>query len=60
MYCSFGLLVIRVSDEVTIETKVLGHDSYAKGVKSIVEAVLKSQFEKRNYSIFDLIEDGVL
>jgi dihydrodipicolinate reductase len=48
------------NDQVTIETKVLGHDSYAKGVKAIVEAVIQNQFENKNYSIFNLIEAKML
>lgn len=48
------------SDEVTLETKVLGHDSYANGVQKIVEAVLKYRFENRSYTVFDLIENNML
>jgi 4-hydroxy-tetrahydrodipicolinate reductase len=48
------------SDEVTIETRVLGHDSYAKGVKTIIEAVLKFSFNNKKYTIFDLIENNML
>jgi 4-hydroxy-tetrahydrodipicolinate reductase len=48
------------SDEVTIETKVLGHDSYANGVKMIIEAVLKYSLENRKYTIFDLIDNNML
>ena len=47
-------------DEVTIETKVLGHDSYAKGVKTIVETVLKNRFEDKRYTVFDLIDNNIL
>lgn len=43
-------------DEVTIETKVLGHSSYSKGVKQILVAVLKHNFEKKKYSVLDLID----
>jgi len=43
------------NDEVTIETKVLGHESYAQGIKTIIETVLKSQLENKRYSILDLI-----
>ena len=48
------------NDQVTIETKVLGHDSYAKGVKVIVESVLKHKFENKRYSVLDLIESRLL
>jgi len=48
------------NDQVSIETKVLGHDSYAKGVKAIVEAVVQNRFENRKYSIFDLIDNKFL
>jgi len=47
-------------DEVTIETKVLGHESYAKGVNAIVEAVLKHELENRRYTVLDLIEKNML
>ncbi len=47
-------------DEVLIETKVLGHASYIKGVKKIIEAVLKNSFEKKRYAIFELIDLNML
>lgn len=47
-------------DEVTIETKVLGHDSYVKGVKKIIDVVLKHNLEKRRYSILELIDQKLL
>ncbi len=43
------------NDEITIETKVLGHDSYANGVKTILEIVEKSSLDNKRYSILDLI-----
>jgi 4-hydroxy-tetrahydrodipicolinate reductase len=43
-------------DEVVIETKVLGHNSYAKGVKKIVDTVINHKLEKRRYSVFELID----
>lgn len=43
-------------DEITLETKVLGHDSYAKGVKRIIGAVLKNNPENKRYSVLDLID----
>jgi 4-hydroxy-tetrahydrodipicolinate reductase len=48
------------SDEVTIETKVLGHDSYANGVKTIIESVLKYSLENKKYMILDLIDKDML
>jgi len=47
-------------DEVTIETKVLGHDSYTKGVKMIVEMLLKFRLENKKYTVFDLIDTDLL
>jgi 4-hydroxy-tetrahydrodipicolinate reductase len=44
------------NDEITIETKVLGHDSYAKGVMAIIEMVLKTTLENKRYTILELIE----
>jgi len=48
------------NDEVTIETKVLGHDSYSRGVKAIIETALKHRFENKKYSVFDLIDKDML
>ncbi len=48
------------SDEVTIETKVLGHDSYANGIKVIIETVLKNSLENKKYTILDLIDNNML
>lgn len=48
------------TDEITFETKVLGHDSYSKGVKKIIEAVLNHSFARRRYSVFDLIDQNML
>ena len=48
------------NDEITIETKVLGHESYAKGTKTIIEAVIKNRFENKKYTILDLIDNGML
>ena len=48
------------NDEVTIETKVLGHDSYAKGVKTIIERILKYHLENKKYTILDLIDNNML
>lgn len=48
------------NDEVSIETKVLGHDSYAKGVKMIIQSVLKNKLENRKYTVLDLIDKDML
>jgi 4-hydroxy-tetrahydrodipicolinate reductase len=48
------------TDEVTIETKVLGHSSYAKGVKTIIETVLKHKLDNKRYTILDLIDNNML
>ncbi len=48
------------SDEITIETKVLGHDSYARGTKKIIELVLKYSLENKRYTVFDLIDANML
>jgi dihydrodipicolinate reductase len=47
-------------DEVIIETKVLGHASYAKGVKKIIDAILKHKLKKKRYSILELIDNGLI
>lgn len=48
------------NDEITIQTKVLGHESYAKGVKAISEAVMKFPLENKKYMVWDLIREGKL
>lgn len=48
------------TDEITIETKVLGHNTYANGVKAIITAVLKHNLENRRYTVLDLIEKNML
>jgi dihydrodipicolinate reductase len=48
------------TDQITIETKVLGHDSYANGVKTIIETVLKSHLENKKYTILEFIENNML
>lgn len=48
------------NDELTIETKVFGHNSYASGVKAILETIVKQNLENRRYSIFELIESNLL
>jgi 4-hydroxy-tetrahydrodipicolinate reductase len=48
------------SDEVTLETKVLGHDSYAKGVGAIIEAMIKHPLENKKFTVLDLIDQNLL
>ena len=48
------------NDEVTIETKVLGHDSYANGVKTIIDTVLRCSLENKKYTVLDLIDNNML
>ena len=47
-------------DEIVLETKVLGHNSYAKGVKRIIETVLKFSLENKKYTVLDLIDNNML
>jgi dihydrodipicolinate reductase len=47
-------------DQVIIETKVLGHDSYVNGVKKIITAVLENSLEKRTYNVLELIDRNML
>lgn len=47
-------------DEITLQTKVLGHQSYASGVGKIIGAVLKHNLENRIYSVFELIGNDML
>ncbi|MBV4357191.1 dihydrodipicolinate reductase C-terminal domain-containing protein [Pinibacter aurantiacus] len=47
-------------DQVIIETKVLGHDSYVNGVKKIINAVLENSFERRKYDVLELIDRNML
>lgn len=58
---AFHKIVIKDGeDEISITTKVHGHDSYARGTGKIIEAVLKYPLEDKLYSVFDLIEEGML
>lgn len=58
---AYHKIVIRDGlDEVTVETKVMGHDSYTHGVRRIVEAVINHTFDKKRYSVVDLINDNML
>ncbi len=58
---AFHKIVIKDGDdEITIETKVLGHKSYANGVKKIIEMVLKYNLESKKYTVLDLINYNML
>lgn len=48
------------NDEVSIQTKVLGHDSYAKGVRMIIQLVLENKLEYKRYTVLDLIDKNML
>ena len=54
------LVISDGNDQVTIETKVLGHDSYARGVKAVIEAVVNLQLENKKYTVLDLIDKNLL
>ncbi len=54
------ILIKDGNDSVSIETKVLGHDSYANGVKRIIEVLLKYKLENKKYTVLDLIENNML
>ncbi len=48
------------SDEISIETKVLGHNSYTNGLKQILDTVLKYSLENKKYTVLDLIDSNML
>lgn len=48
------------NDQVTIVTKVLGHNSYASGVKQIIDMVMPLELENKRYSILDLFDTHIL
>jgi 4-hydroxy-tetrahydrodipicolinate reductase len=54
------IVISNGNDEITIETKVLGHDSYAEGLKLIIEAALTNSLENRRYTVLDLIASNML
>jgi len=43
---------------IKIETKVLGHDSYADGVRQIVSSIGKIELENRTYQITEFARNG--
>ncbi|MCF2494720.1 dihydrodipicolinate reductase C-terminal domain-containing protein [Dyadobacter chenhuakuii] len=44
------------NDALTIETKVLGHASYAAGVRQIIDLILKTDLENRRYNVLELMQ----
>ena len=53
---AFHKILIKDGDEeITIETKVLGHSSYTKGIKKIIEAILKSDLINKTYNVWEII-----
>jgi 4-hydroxy-tetrahydrodipicolinate reductase len=48
------------NDEVVIETKVLGHDSYVNGVRTIIETCINHSLENKKYTVLDLIDKEML
>ena len=44
------------TDELAIETKVFGHDSYANGVKEILEICLNHNLENKRYTVLELMD----
>lgn len=48
------------NDQVVLQTKVLGHSSYAKGVRAIVRSVALHTLECKRYTVLDLIDAGLL
>jgi 4-hydroxy-tetrahydrodipicolinate reductase len=44
------------TDELCIETKVSGHDSYANGVKEILGICLNRSLENKRYPVLELME----
>lgn len=44
-------------EEIVIETKILGHGSYVRGVEKIIDLILKRRhWDKRKYSVLELFE----
>lgn len=46
------------NDELLIETKVLGHDSYANGVRAILEICLNETLENKRYTVLELMSNN--
>jgi hypothetical protein len=54
------IIIRNGNDEVTIETRVLGHSSYANGVNAIIKACLNHALGNRRYTVLDLIDRKML
>lgn len=53
---AFHRIVIKDDDEeIIIETRILGHNSYAKGVKKIIEKILESNLADKKYNVWEII-----
>lgn len=48
------------NDEIRIETKVLGHDSYSNGIKKIIEACVENKLANKKHTVLDLVEMELL
>lgn len=54
---AYHKIVIQDGDDaLTIETKVLGHASYAAGVRQIIDLVLNKNLENRRYNILEFMQ----
>ena len=54
---AYHKIVIRDgNDALTIETKVLGHASYADGVRQIIDLVSNQTLENRRYNVLELMQ----
>lgn len=50
------ILIRDGNDSLTIETRVLGHDSYAAGVRQIIDIVLSKDLAKRRHNVLELLQ----
>ena len=55
-----SIVIKDTMDEVTIETKVLGHASYVNGVHIIVQTCINNRLENKRYTVLDFIEIGMI
>lgn len=54
------IVITDKNDQVSIETKVLGHDSYVNGISSILATCMAHYLENKRYTILELIENNML
>lgn len=54
------IVMVDGADQVIIETKVFGHDSYVQGVKKIIAAIVAHPLENKTYTILEFIENNWL